>query len=347
MLRSYIVSNLPARIKNLLHRKKLILAIVLFVLMLSGFIFIRARNSEPQVSTFVEKGTLKEELILSGKINAKEYSNLFFPVSGKINWIGVKEDDTVKKGQYLASLDQSSVLKSLQSSLLDYSKQRNTFEQTREDEGGSNPQNAPNSEVRRILENNQYDLDKAVIAVELKDIAKRDSVLTSPFEGRIVGKANYFVGNNITFSTSLFQILNPATIYFSVSADQTEVPLLKVGDRCVIMLDSFENKKFEGEIKNISFIPDEEESGTVYKVEVSIRGDIDNLRIGMSGDATFVTDEIDEALYLPSKFIKSDENGEYVLLGNKKEKRYVKIGLETDEDTQVKSGLNEGDLVYD
>lgn len=347
MLRSYIVSNLSAQIKNLLHRRRLILVFIVIILALSGVIFFRARSSEPQESTFVKKGTLKEELVLSGKINAKEYSNLFFPVSGKINWIGVEEGDTVKKGQSLASLDQSSVLKSLQSSLLDYSKQRNTFEQTKEEEGGSNPQNAPNSEVRRILENNQYDLDKAVIAVELKDIAKRDSVLTSPFEGKIVSKANYFVGNNITFSTSLFQILNPNTIYFSVSADQTEVPLLKVGDICVITLDSFEDKKIRGEIKNISFVPDEEESGTVYKIEVSITGDINNLRIGMSGDATFVTDEIEDALYLPSKFVKSDEEGEYVLLGDKKEKRYIKIGLETDEDTQIKSGLNEGDLVYD
>jgi hypothetical protein len=33
--------------------------------------------------------------------------------------------------------------------------------------------------------------------------------------------------------------------------------------------------------------------------------------------------------------------------GNKKEKAYVTIGLETESDTEIVKGLNEGDIIYD
>ncbi len=340
------MSRITAFINFFKNKKKLLAILIIIALVIVG-IFIKNRNSKPQDSATVKSGNLKEELVLSGEINATEKTNLFFPVSGKINWIGVNEGDEISKNQTLASLDQSSVVKSLQSTLLDYSKQRNNFEQTKDDNGNGTPATAPNAEIKRILENNQYDLDKAVLAVELKDIAKRDSILTSPFKGIVASKSNYYVGNNITFGTTIFTILNPETIYFSVSADQTEVVSLNIGDDCEITLDAFEGKRIKGVIESISFVPDENESGTVYKVKVSVTGDIPSFRIGMTGDATFIIKEKENALYLPSKFIKSDEKGSYILLGKKKEKKYVKTGLESDESVEIVEGVSKGDIVYD
>lgn len=340
------MTRLTAFIRLFLKKKK-ILAILLVIALIGIGFLVRNRNSSPQESTIVKSGNLKEELVLSGEISATEKTNLFFPVSGKISWIGVEEGDEISKNQSLATLDQSSVVKNLQSSLLDYSKERNNFEQTKEDNGNATPENAANLEIKRILENNQYDLDKAVLAVELKDIAKRDSVIVSPFKGIVASKSNYYVGNNIAFGTALFEIVNPDTVYFSVSADQTEVVSLDIGEECEISLDAFEGKKISGKIESISFTPDENESGTVYRVKVSVTGDIPSFRIGMTGDATFIVREKENALYVSSKFIKSDENGSYVLVGENKEKRYIKTGLETEEDIEITEGINEGDVVYD
>ena len=47
-----------------------------------------------------------------------------------------------------------------------------------------------------------------------------------------------------------------------------------------------------------------------------------------------------------TEIIKSDEKGSYVYVG-KKEKRYIKLGLEGDDFTEVTQGLNPGDIVYD
>lgn len=58
---------------------------------------------------------------------------------------------------------------------------------------------------------------------------------------------------------------------------------------------------------------------------------------------------MERPIYLLSEFIKSDEKGNYVQImkGNKKEKAYVTIGLETESDTEIVKGLNEGDIIYD
>jgi HlyD family secretion protein len=343
------VEKITAFVKKLLHSKIFYVFIVIVIAVIGVGFFVKTKNVKPSITAVVAVGNLKEELVLSGEINAQDKTNLFFPTSGKISWIGVKEGDNVKKYQTLATLDQASVMKSLQSSLLDYNKQRNAFDQLKDDKNVQKPQDAANNELKRILENNQYDLDKAVLSVELKDLAKKDSVITSPIEGLVTNIANYFPGNNIVAGVNLFEVINPNTIYFSALADQTEVVKLSEGQTCEITLDSFDGEKINGIIKHISFTPDVNESGTEYRIDIEVNKDNLNskFRLGMSGDATFITDEKENTLYIPSKFVKSDDKGTYVLAGKKKEKKYIKTGLETDDNTEVTEGLNSGDIVYD
>lgn len=329
-------------------RKKFVVVLAVLIIGIIGiFIFFQSRK-EPIKSTTVNRGNIREELILSGEIDATEKASLVFPTAGKITSIAVKKGDVVKRSQTIATLDQATVYKNLQSSLLDFNIQKNTFEQTKDDQGVENPNDAANDRVRRILENNQYNLDKAVVSVELKELAKRDSILSSPVDGVVVEMANYFPGSVIGVTSVIAQIINPDTVFFSVSADQTEIVNLKEGDKCEIILDSFPENKLTGVINSISFIPNEDESGTVYEIEVGVF-DLDavNYRIGMSGDATFVLNEKSDILTISSDFIKTDEKGTYVYIDDKKNKRYIKTGLESDDEIEIIEGLSENEVVYD
>ena len=94
-------------------------------------------------------------------------------------------------------MDERTVQKNLEIALIDYSKQRLTFDQTLEKNQNRTPAEALNIDMKRILENNQFDLDKAIKSVELSDLAKQDSVLTTPISGIVTRSDVETAGVNI------------------------------------------------------------------------------------------------------------------------------------------------------
>ena len=85
-------------------RKKWKIISILVVIAFILFLVFKNKNKEFK-STFVQKGKISEELILSGEINAINYAKLAYETSGKVIYVGVKEGETVKKGKLLSKLD--------------------------------------------------------------------------------------------------------------------------------------------------------------------------------------------------------------------------------------------------
>src|SRR3989338_290338 len=88
--------------------------IVVILIAIGGYLFYRQQTAKSQVQleTYtVSRETLKDSLILSGKIDATEKVDLHFQSAGRLAWVGVKEGDLVKKYQGIASLDQRQLQK--------------------------------------------------------------------------------------------------------------------------------------------------------------------------------------------------------------------------------------------
>lgn len=330
-------------------RNRIFVALVIIVAL--GLLFLRdpfsGQNKNKSESATVQKGDLAEKTTISGKIDADERVVLQFQTSGLLSWVGVKKGDQVKKYQGIAALDKRSVKKTLEKYLNTYLKTRWDFEQTHE-----NYKNTVITDtVKRILEKSQFDLNSSVLDVEIQDLTVQFSNLWTPIEGIVVRADSPYAGVNITPTQAQFEIINPKTVYFSASADQTEVTQLKEGMDGQLVLDSYPDKELKGKIENISFTPKAGEGSTVYEVKFRPEKGNDDYRyrIGMAGDVTFVTNRAEDALYIPSKFIKSEGEKKYVNIkkNGRKEKAYIQTDLETDDYTQITLGLSEGEAVYE
>lgn len=209
-----------------------------FVIFFVAFNFQKSKvNSQKDKQLYkVKKETLRETLSLSGEIDADEKATLRFQTSGRLAWVGVKEGDYVKKYQTIASLDQRSLRKTLEKHLRDYMKERWDFE---EDKNVTYKDMPLTDTIKRILEKNQFDLDKAVLDVELQNIALEYSTLWTPIEGVVTRIDAPFAGVNITPAQAEFEIVNPKTIYFSATAEQADVVNLKEGLKGKIIFDAF------------------------------------------------------------------------------------------------------------
>jgi len=342
-------------VKNF-FKKRWYLVIGIFIILL--FIFINNRQikqakEKTQKTYQVKKETLKETLSLSGEIDAEEKAILRFQTSGRLAWVGVKEGDYVKKYQTIASLDKRDLQNRLDKYLNTYAKQRNSFEQTKDDTWNQQYafSESLRNEAKRILENNQYDLNNAVLDVEYQNLFVEYASLWTPIEGVVTKVDSPFAGVNITPATAEFEIVNPKTLYFSATVEQVDIVNLKEGLTGMIIFDSFPEKQYQGKIYFISFSPKKEETGTVYQIKIKLSDEALSLplRLSMTGDIEFLIKEKKEVLSVPSSFVKKDKSGYYLIV--KKDGREVKqqvvLGEEIDGKYVIKDGIFEGDLIYD
>lgn len=311
---------------------------------------VNAEKSSKEKTYTVARKAIRKTITISGKVDAEEKATLRFQSSGRLVWVGVKEGDTVKKYQTIAQLDVRDVQKSLDKALRDYSKQRNDFEEMWRVtySGRSKPEDALTDTVKRILEKNQWDLDKAVLDVELKKLSVEYATLTTPISGIVTVVGVLYAGTNITPAQAEFTVINPASLYLSVLADQTEVAQLSASSSAEIIFDSYPNEKINGSVASVAFTPKTGESTTVYEAKVLYPlGGTTKYRVGMTADATFLLGEKPDAIVLPPKAIQKEKDQRFVtrIIGSKREKAPVTVGDETEEGVEILSGIADGDVI--
>jgi len=338
-------------------KNKIKIFLISLILLIVGLVvynnFFSPTKIKKTESAKVKRGDLEEELTISGEIKAEEHTTLRFQTSGRLAWVGVKEGDYVKKHQRIASLDQRQLKKNLEKYLLSYVNERYDFEQTHDNYWQKQYalSDGLKREAERIIKKSQNDLNSSILDVELQNLSLEYANLWTPIEGLVARVDFPFAGVNITPAQAEFEIVNPKTVYFLASADQTEVIKLREGMAGNLILDSYLDQKIPGIIKNISFVPKSGETGTVYAIKFIFSEENINYkyRISMTGDLTFITKRLSNVLFLPIKFIKSEAGKKYVNVvenGNKV-KAFVITGMETDSLVEVVSGVSEGDVVYD
>lgn len=342
---------------NILKSKiRTILAIISIIILISVFYQNKIRSTAKKTeTTIVKKGSLEQKLTISGAIDAEEKATLKFQTSGLLSFVGVKAGDYVKKNQLVASLDQREIEKHLKKKLLAYMNNRWDFDQIQDDKSvrGRRIYQVPGltDAERRFLDKAQFNLDSTVLDVEITALAKEFSFLRTPIEGIVTAVGSPYPGVNITPDTAEFVIINPRSVYFSALADQTEVISLVKHMTGKLKLDSYPSRLLSGFIYDISFTPKANETSTLYEIKFTFP--VENIdykyKPGMAGDASFVTQSKENVLYVPNKFIKSQNGRKFlkILRNGKKVSVYINTGIETDSDTEITSEVSAGETIYD
>lgn len=334
------------------------IGIGVIVVLLIGAFFLQKKtvlsDDSSQVSTYTVKRQLFTKTISSsGKTKAKIEAELKFQTSGKLIWVGVKEGDTVRKGQVIAQIDSRDVSKSLQKTMKDYLIERSDFEESWRDnwpaaaESHEQISHAPTHELRVLLEKNQWNLEKAVLDVELKHLALEYASLVSPIAGVVTHVDTPIAGVNITPATAVFKVVDPSNIVFEANIDEVDVGMLSEGQKAIVSLDAFPNQTFDGAIRRISIAAETSAGGaTVFPVEIQMAS-VSAVRVGYNGDVRVDTVSIPDAIQIPLVALREDETTKYVY--KKKGKNYEKVTVATGESNEdsviIESGITEGDEI--
>lgn len=333
--------------------KKIFLVLLIIFSLIGGGIFVSSKlNASPkevQKTVPVKQGSLKIAFSIDGKTSI-ERRDLKFTVNGKVSNIAVKEGQTVKRGQYLISLDTQDVQKNLQKDLKDYMIARNSFEQTTQVTYPSGGYVDDRDTIKRVLQNTQYSLDKSVLDVEIRNIALKESSLYSPIDG-IVSAINIRQGEttNTQNSEAVITITKPDSLYFEAYAEDTEALKINKDQKTVINLDALSSVSFPSEVEFISNLATIDQNGlSTYKIRAIISDQKSNsLLDGMSGQIQFITKEKSGILIIPNSSVFRENDASFVnkVSGRAIIKTEVQTGFTDGKDVEVVTGLAQGDEV--
>ena len=337
-------TEIPEKKRN--KKRKIIIASAVLLIFVIIFAAIRSKKEKAVDSTTIQKGSVAEELILSGEIKADEHAQLTFSSSGKIIWMGAEEGGWVQKGEALAQLDTTKLNADFQRARSDLRDAEASVDKALDDvKDHSSDETFTQRETRTAAE---VARDKAYEAVYKAEEDLKNATLKAPFEGLITDVANPYTGINTIYTSRQIEMVNPETVYFEVTADQSEISNLSVEQPVSIILDSFQDDVLTGKVVFISYTPKTDETGTVYEIKVVFDEiDINKFRIGMTGDANFILSENEDVLYVPPKYVNRDKEGKYINLGKKNKKVYIEVGIEGEDRTEIIGDIKEGEKVFD
>jgi len=322
------------------------LSSILIIIVLGILIFIfRPQPPKPIETKVIKQTNLIQSLSVSGTIAAKNYADLSFITGGLLIYLGAKKGDSVTAGQTIAVLDERTVQKNLETALLNYSEQRNTFDQTQDNNQNRTPEEALSDAMKRILQNNQYDLDKSVKSVELQTLAKEQSVLTTPIAGVLTRTDAVSKGINVN-ATTTFSVVDPNSLVFNIDVDEADIGKVARGQAVNLVLDPYPDTTLRLVVTDIDFVNHTTSTGgNVYTVTVKLPFNTDyKYRVGMNGNAEVITAERNNVITVPIASI-FDNNYVYIKTANHFEKRKVVLGLQNDTDVQVLRGVSSGEQV--
>jgi membrane fusion protein, multidrug efflux system len=325
------------------------LSLLILVITIGGSIYWHRQRQANQVELTFQKPIMEKlvkTLELSGVVDANEKARLRFLAGGKITYLGAQEGDMVKKWQTIAAIDQATLKKQLEQDLNLFMQERLDWDQLNDDVFF----NEYTTTEERDVEKGQLDLTNEVLDVEIRDIAISNTRLSAPFAG-IITKSPTSVAGVQLISTDYFELVNPESMIFRAEVDEADISLIKMGQRGQIILDAYLDKEITGNVEYISFATSETANGTVFVIEIplnSLMYGSNFFRLGMNGNIDIELETRENTMSIPLIAIKEVDDQVYVDIktnDNEFVEREITIGLETDENVEVLSGLSLEDEV--
>jgi RND family efflux transporter MFP subunit len=183
--------------------------------------------------------------------------------------------------------------------------------------------------------------------------------LLAPFDGEIVD-VNLHEGDMITQRYSatglpidvyVLKLADTHAVTMTGVVDEIDIGKVSKGQKATVFVDAFPGKTFDGEVQFISPFGTLQTGTGTYKVEIALGPDAAQyLTGGLTATAEILVDKRTDVLLVPNSalHVRGTENWVYVVKEDtigQMEQRQVQVGLQSRTQTEILSGLNEGEKV--
>ena len=324
----------------------------------------------------VDRGRVESTVVntRAGTVEACQRTKLSTIMGGRIEYLGVKEGDKVKKGQLLLKLwnDDQKAQQTLAEAQRTMAAQRvkevctTAASSRREAERQTSLKNkgfvsdaredTARSEADArgaACETARADVAQAAARVSVTRVEQGRMVLYAPFDGtvaKIVGElGEYSTPSPPGVPTPpAIDLIDETCLYVKAPMDEVDAPKIKAGLPVRVSLDALPKQPLVGKVRRVApYVLAIEKQARTVDVEIDFERPADvNLLVGYSADVEIVLSGRDKVLRVPTAALIE---GSRVMMLNaesgKLEERKVKAGLANWEFTEIVEGLAEGDRI--
>ncbi len=343
----------------------LLLCLVLVGLTACNFLGSSDQEEVSQQLVEVVRGDVTISINGSGTIEVVNEADLSFSINGKIDEIYVKENDGVSESEVLARLDTAALELAVTQARATLVQAQATLEQAK----ATLEQAFYDLDIlerRHVSYEQQRILKLQINAVELQikaavtqvDAAEQtleealkqidEAIIIAPFDG-VVASVDADEGDTVSTVTTIFHLVDPSSMELNAEVDEIDIPDVKPRQRAIIEVDALPELQLEGWVTSIGLLPRVESGLVLYEVKIGF--DVPKgagLKIGMSATADIIIRQRSNVLLVPNRAITQDSQSNSVvkvMVGEQTEERPVVIGISDGLQTEIVSGLNEGETV--
>jgi HlyD family secretion protein len=365
-------------------KKKTIIWIVI-IAVIGGFIFYRAANKNKtkviQVKTVAAvQGEIKSYLSTTGTIKSKS-SKDYFPLQGKVKKVNVKVGDSVKKDAILVEYEIADANVAVKQAQIQYdnavlSKKMLTNnnndiknqiidldKQIAEAENSSDPRilaNAPALKERRkalkpISDEQFKQSDNAIALAKIaldnakQNLSKSQDKIVAEADG-VVTAVNVIEGaTSMTAAQAAVTVQDIDNLKALVSVGKYDANKIKVGQEAIVKSG---DKEYNARVSVVDPAAKKTVSATGSETTLGIEVDIldkpEGLKIDFDADVDILLGQVKDAVKVPAESVKTNKEDKafvYIVDGNKAVEKEVKLGLQSDMESQVIEGVKSGDKV--
>jgi membrane fusion protein (multidrug efflux system) len=283
----------------------------------------------------VKPTAMRDVVFLPGETEAYEDVQVAANTSGRVEWIGVREGQVVKKGQLLAKIDVSALKASLEHAEAACDLAKDLCERRRR---------LYDNKIIAKEELDQSETQAKLAAADLEQIRVRynHGFPKSPITG-IINHLYVDVGEFADIGKPIADIVNIDKIKINVRVPELDVRYVKKGQTTPIRIDAFADRTLMGTVDFVAFKADP--ATKTFLVRSIIENPDHDIRPGMIGRVAFIRRLIPDAVTAPL-FAIVDKGGERIVFVEKDglaESRVISIGVIEGDRVQITSGLDIGD----
>jgi len=178
----------------------------------------------------------------------------------------------------------------------------------------------------------------------------------APISGTVTG-LSLQVGSFITAQTNssgtstaqrIANIVTSAPPTITVSLTEVDTPKVTIGNKATVTFDALPGKTFTGSVVSIDTVGVVSSGVTSYPATIKLDVPDASIYSNMGAQATIITDSKTDTLFIPSSSIQSENGSSSVRILTKNgqvEQNAVETGISSDTQTEIISGLSEGDTI--
>jgi RND family efflux transporter MFP subunit len=309
---------------------------------------------------------ISQQLIVVGNLIGDSTVAVVPRAAGRLEEVTVQLGDRVSRGQRIAKIEDQELQEQIRQAEAAMEVASATIRQREADLqlARTNVERSRSLFERQLLpkqtlDDNEARYQSAVAALDLaraqntqsnarleeRRVNMANTVITSPVNGFVARRAadpGAFVSQNAPVA----DVVDISRVRLVVNVVERDLKIVELGDETSVEVDAFPGEKFAGRIARLAPVLDP--ATRTFQIEIEIPNPAFRLKPGMYARVGITTEERSDAIVVPPNAVVDvgDQRGVFIALDdNTASLRVVKVGIETDERTEILNGVSEGDRV--